>query len=86
MIHIIAKTKIDRNKKNQVAMPTRYDDPLGYLHERGGEGEEVMDRQPPGVSVRGHLEGLWDSHALVDALCVLQIIVDAVHLGLLRRG
>ena len=67
-------------------MPTRYDDPFGYLHECGGEGEEVLDRQPPGVSVRGHLEGLWDPHALVDALCVLQIIVDAVHLGLLRRG
>jgi len=77
-----------RNRSVCRAARTGYDDPLGHLHERAGDGEQVLAGQDPrvAVGVRGHLQDLWDPHALADALSVLQVIVDPVHLGHLRRG
>ena len=36
--------------------------------------------------VRSHFEHLRDAHPLADPLCVLQLILDTVHLGHLGRG
>lgn len=65
---------------------TRYDDPLWHLHQSCVNGQRWLKWQRPRLLLWGHLEGLWDSHALADALCVLQLIMDAVHLGQLCRG
>lgn len=65
---------------------TCYDDPLWHLHQSCVNGQGLLKWQSSCLLVRGHLEGLGDSHALADPLCVLQLIMDAVHLSHICRG
>lgn len=72
-------------KGNFCPEPTCYYDPLWHLH-RCVHGQGLLKRQWSRQLICGHHEGLGDPHALADTLCVLQIILDAIHLGHLSRG
>lgn len=61
-------------------------DPFWHLHQRRVNGQGLLRWHRPHLLLRGHLEGLRDSHALADTLCVLQLILDAVHLSHLGSG
>lgn len=68
------------------AVLTCYDNPLRNVHHTCVSRQGLLEGQRPCLVLWSHLEGLRDSHTLADALSVLQLIMDAVHLHYFHRG
>lgn len=60
--------------------------PLRNLHQCRVSEQGLLKWQGARLVLWGHFERLRYPHSLADALCVLQLIMDAVHLRCLRRG
>lgn len=78
--------QVSRTRKKRVPFITCNNNPFWHLHHSCVNGQGLLKWQGTRLLLWGHLERLWDSHALADTLCVLQLIMDAVHFSHLCRG